>query len=80
MSNEILNDARIRSEACTGAGGNSLAERGRALENAYFAKRDRELIEGLKSKDCCKSKDCGDKCGANCGSNCKDKDGCSKSC
>jgi len=27
---------------------NSIAERGKALENAYFAKRDRELIEAIK--------------------------------
>ena len=42
---------------------NAIAERGKALENAYFAKRDRELIESIKKG--AKPENCPDrhKCG-----------------
>lgn len=72
MSTETLNNARIRSEASSGSGcgnGSSLAERGRALENAYFAKRDRELIDALKFKKCGSCK---------CSSDCDKDESCSK--
>lgn len=52
---------------------NGLNERGKAIENGYFAKRDRELIEALKR--------CGGKCGGKCDNTCKpacDKADCGK--
>lgn len=67
--NTMITDAMIRNEAVKSGNGNGLAQRGRGLEEAYFAEENRRAVEklkGVKKDGCCggKCKDCSNCCGA----------------
>lgn len=52
----FINDAMIAAEATKGAAGaNSIATRGRAIEERYFAEENRKAIEAMRAAGttCC---------------------------